>query len=235
MTPAIRIENSVRKKVGSARSARAVSTGMLRKIDSPRSPRASWPRKSTYCTASGRSSPSRARNAAMSCCVASGPSMTAAGSPGATRTMTNTIVTTTNITAIMPSEALQDVAAHARSSRVAEADGRAQRRAPRCAAPAWFTCLIDTFQKYGHGAGATPSSFGDCADEGVEVADLDGSASRRRSPSARSAQSATRLAGSVSELKASTACLARRRRPPAGRAFRRGGRSAPARAGTGCG
>jgi hypothetical protein len=38
----------------------------------------------------------------MSAGVASGPSITAAGSPGATRTMTNTIVTTVNITANMP-------------------------------------------------------------------------------------------------------------------------------------
>ena len=33
------IENRVRKKVGSARSARAGRTGLLRKIDWPRSPR----------------------------------------------------------------------------------------------------------------------------------------------------------------------------------------------------
>ena len=67
--------------------------------------------------------------------VASGPSMTAAGSPGATRTMRNTIVTTTNITASHAEEALQDVAGH--GQRLSTRAG-----APAVAAPlseAWVT------------------------------------------------------------------------------------------------
>ncbi|MCY1250583.1 hypothetical protein D9M72_642360 [compost metagenome] len=43
MPLAIRIENSVRKKVGSARSASAEVTGWLRKIDWPRSPCSNCP------------------------------------------------------------------------------------------------------------------------------------------------------------------------------------------------
>ena len=43
--PAMSMENSVRKKVGSARSAKAERTGRLRKIDSPRSPCSNWPKK----------------------------------------------------------------------------------------------------------------------------------------------------------------------------------------------
>ena len=95
MTLAINSENIVRKKVGSARWASAVSTGWLRKMDWPRSPLNRLPKK--YADIA-REWTDRARVccAARRCpaAVASGPSITAAGSPGVTRTMMKTIVTT---------------------------------------------------------------------------------------------------------------------------------------------
>ena len=72
------------------------------KMDWPRSPWASLPSHDTYCTAIGWSSPSWVRSAAMSCWLACGPSITAAGSPGVTRMITNTMVATMNITATSP-------------------------------------------------------------------------------------------------------------------------------------
>ncbi|KAG0731199.1 hypothetical protein G6F23_015544 [Rhizopus arrhizus] len=102
MALAIKSDISVSRIVGSARSASADSTGLFMKMDWPRSPCANLPSHDRYWIAMGWSSPSCVRSAAMSCWLACGPSITAAGSPGVTRMMTNTMVATMNITATSP-------------------------------------------------------------------------------------------------------------------------------------
>src|SRR5262249_16562967 len=57
-------------------------------MELPRSPRTTWPSQARYWTAMGRSSPYRARNSATAAGVASDPSITADGSPGASRMST---------------------------------------------------------------------------------------------------------------------------------------------------
>ncbi|MNV15602.1 hypothetical protein D3C71_1063330 [compost metagenome] len=104
MALAISSDIKVSSIVGSARSASADSTGLFMKMDWPRSPCTSLPSHDTYCSAMGWSSPNCARSAAMSCWLACGPSITAAGSPGVTRIMTNTMVATINITATSPTK-----------------------------------------------------------------------------------------------------------------------------------
>ena len=94
--------STVSCSVSGARSASACVTLRPRKIDSPSRSRITESRNCTYCTGIDASSPSRARSASMSAAVADGPSMTAAGSPGMTCAITNTIVATRNITTTMP-------------------------------------------------------------------------------------------------------------------------------------
>ena len=56
----------------------------------PRSPRSARPSQSTYCTASGRFSPIASRRRSVASGLPSVPMMSAAGSPGRTRTTTKT-------------------------------------------------------------------------------------------------------------------------------------------------
>src|SRR5437879_2998766 len=67
------------------------STGRRVHSDSPRSPRATWPSQSTYCTYSGRSRPSLARSSAMSRAYAFSESMSWTASPGMSRGSVKTI------------------------------------------------------------------------------------------------------------------------------------------------
>src|SRR2546425_1765123 len=59
-------------------------------IDTPRSPRTAPASQSTYCTASGRFSPSASRSRAAASGLPSVPMIRAAGSPGSTRMTTKT-------------------------------------------------------------------------------------------------------------------------------------------------
>src|SRR5215813_7992506 len=72
-------------------------------MELPRSPRTTWPSQARYWTAMGRSSPYRARNSATAAGVASDPSITADGSPGASRMSTKAMMVTSHST--KPSEA----------------------------------------------------------------------------------------------------------------------------------
>src|SRR5215475_11109629 len=72
-------------------------------MELPRSPRTTWPSQARYWTAMGRSSPYRARNSATAADVASDPSITADGSPGASRMSTKAMMVTSHST--KPSEA----------------------------------------------------------------------------------------------------------------------------------
>src|SRR5438309_1896312 len=67
------------------------STGRRVQSDSPRSPRATWPSQSTYCTYSGRSRPSLARSSARSRAYAFSESMSWTASPGISRGSVKTI------------------------------------------------------------------------------------------------------------------------------------------------
>jgi len=75
----------------------------LEKIEMPRSPWSSRQHHTTNCSSIGRSRPSLARIASMSCVVASSPAMIAAGSPGAMRSRKKTKTATTAITGMVAS------------------------------------------------------------------------------------------------------------------------------------
>ncbi len=64
----------------------------------PQSPRTNWPSHETYCSATGRSSPSDRRWAATCSADAAGPTSSRAGSPGARRSRANISVTTPSTT-----------------------------------------------------------------------------------------------------------------------------------------
>src|SRR5262249_14308334 len=94
--------STVSCSVNGARSASARVTPRPTKMESPMRNSTTLCRNCTYCTGSGASRPRRTRSASMSSAVAVGPSMTAAGSPGMTWAITNTMVATRNITTTMP-------------------------------------------------------------------------------------------------------------------------------------
>ena len=101
MALAMMSDISVSSSVGSARSASADSTGLFMKMDCPRSPWTSLP--SQPRTARRRAVQSELRAQRVDILLAGlGPSMTAAGSPGVMRMITNTMVATMNITATSP-------------------------------------------------------------------------------------------------------------------------------------
>ena len=75
--------------VGSMRSTTASKTGLLRKIDSPKSPLNIRPMNSPNWMCKGLCSPRLTRNCSMSSSLAFSPASTAAGSPGVRRNMRN--------------------------------------------------------------------------------------------------------------------------------------------------
>jgi hypothetical protein len=87
MTTASTIAVSARASVGGAASRMLVVTGRPVNSDSPRSPRNTPPSHDTYCSTTGRFSPSCSRIRSTSATVAFSPAMTSAGSPGMSLTM----------------------------------------------------------------------------------------------------------------------------------------------------
>src|SRR5690349_994854 len=85
---------SVSSIVYGSTAATSVVIGRLLTSERPRSPRAIWAMKSAYWARIGLSRPSRWRNAARAAGVAWSPRTTIVGSPGTTRTSTNTSVST---------------------------------------------------------------------------------------------------------------------------------------------
>ena len=81
--------------VAGKRSTTTSRAGDLTRIDWPKSPRSTLPRKTAYCTGSGRSRPSSARTRANSLRGASGGSSSGTGSPDS-RITTNTTVETSH-------------------------------------------------------------------------------------------------------------------------------------------
>jgi hypothetical protein len=74
----------------------SATTGLPVAIETPQSPRTTPPRKSRYWNTIGWSRPSFWRMASMLAALACSPSTTEAGSPGSTRTMKKTSVSTAN-------------------------------------------------------------------------------------------------------------------------------------------
>ena len=67
----------------------------------PKLNRATWPRYSRYCTISGRSRPSASRRTSSASSLRRPPNAALTGSPGATRSMKKTIVSTTHSIGMM--------------------------------------------------------------------------------------------------------------------------------------
>ena len=84
--------------VAGMREATCETTGSPVRSDVPRSPRTAPDRNPTYCSSSGRSSPSRRRSSSTSACGAVSPSIACAGSPGMRWIREKTRVATPNST-----------------------------------------------------------------------------------------------------------------------------------------
>ena len=84
--------NRVSSRVAGSFSRMGWLTFCLKIIDSPRSKRASWPRYSRYWTTMGLSSPSSFFFCSITLSGAWPPSIEETGSPGMTRSTTNTRV-----------------------------------------------------------------------------------------------------------------------------------------------
>ncbi len=82
--------STIRGNVTAARMAICRATGRPPTVDTPRSPCSRPAIQSPYCATSGLSKPNSARSDAMRSGVAFVPAMTAATSPGNTRSITNT-------------------------------------------------------------------------------------------------------------------------------------------------
>src|SRR5689334_17460506 len=85
MTSAISVAYRASSAVSGSRCASSWATGRRVHSDSPRSPRTARPSQPTYCTCSGRSSPSLARSSSMSLAYDVSASMSCTASPGISR------------------------------------------------------------------------------------------------------------------------------------------------------
>ena len=93
-----RMPNTVENSVDSTASLNVVGkrcvisyhTGLCVKIDVPRSPLSTLPSQTKYCCHIGLSRPRRIVSATRASCVAPRPRLTVTGSPGISRTITNT-------------------------------------------------------------------------------------------------------------------------------------------------
>ncbi len=93
---------SARLIVGSIRSAISSITGVLDRIDVPKSPRSSWPIQVDELHEERIVEPQRGRGSRSSCAgVAVSPAMIAAGSPGVRRSSRKTKSATNPITGIV--------------------------------------------------------------------------------------------------------------------------------------
>ncbi len=78
-------------------------------MDAPKLPCSTLPPHTTNCFAIGASRPYNARKRPTSSCVAPGGSIIAIGSPGTTRTSTNTTTATPNKVGSAQKQALQEI------------------------------------------------------------------------------------------------------------------------------